>query len=218
MKYTWNITLSTDGSRLIHGGAPPGESESPTFSEKLVTASGSSEVPWHIALKLLGFLLFIEHRPLVEYSIGWHYKPDLVVPGNGGPHGAEKGRMPATGSPLGGSATPLLWIDCGNIALRKIDRLSRRLPSGVFHILRRNAGEGIRLAAAVAEKVRRPENVTVHYFDSGVVDALADRLDASNTILGHRSEGHLAFTLENRHGTKQIETAVRSVTCHSQIS
>lgn len=167
------------------------EKEGRTHQEKRVLASHPSEVRWHIALKVLGLLLFADLRPQVEEGVGWHYKPDLVAFG-----------------PLGEVS---LWVDCGNISARKVDRVSRWLGSpGRFFVLERDEGEGRELARVIARKVRHPDRVTVHYFDEGVVDDLAAHLDATNEMRGHLGDAQLALTVTSRRGDLRMLTGIHT--------
>ncbi len=176
MKYTVSLSLET-ADRV--------------YADKRVLATHPSEVSWHIALKVLGLLLFAEYSPQVEEGVGWHYKPDLVTLG-------ERGEV-------------LLWVDCGNIAVRKIDRVAHWLGSpGRFFVLERDRREGESLARAVSQKVRHPERVTVHYFDEGVVDALAAHLDSTNDVRAHRGDRRLALSVANRRGELRTVTEVHT--------
>ncbi len=155
--------------------------ENHVIKDKVVLRSGASEVVWHIALKMLGYLLYIQDQPVIERGIGRHYKPDLV-------------RLASDGSID-------LWIDCGNIAIKKVDRVAMWMGNaGRFVILRRNAYETASLLAAGAKKLKRPERVLVRYFEDGFVDSFAAALDVGNTIECRIHDHELKLTLENRRG------------------
>ncbi len=174
MKFTFNIHLTApDAAR----------------QEKLVIASGSGEVAWHVALKLIGYLLFIEARPRIEEGIGWHYKPDLVA------HDAE-GRL-------------TLWVDCGNIAVKKIDAVATKVGTAArFVILRRTRREAELLNVVMGKKVKHRQRVTVLSFDDDFVDALADLLDSTNALTCRRTEDTLHLRLTNRHGRRNLTTRI----------
>ncbi len=149
--------------------------------EKLVIAAWKGEMTWHITLKLLGYVLYFEERPRIEESVQWHYKPDLFA------------RDEATGKIK-------LWIDCGNIAVRKIDRVATKIGAERFVILRRNVDEGRRLKDAMEGKVKHIERVLVIAFDDGLVDGLANHLDRTNDFAVRRSATELKIDCSNRRG------------------
>jgi uncharacterized protein YaeQ len=174
MKFTFNINLTT----------PDAEHQ-----EKLVIASGAGELMWHVTLKLVGYLLFMEDRPRIEEGIGWHYKPDLVA------------------RDAGGRLT--LWVDCGNIAVKKIDSVATKIgTAGRFVILRRTRREAELLNVVMGKKVKRRQRVTVLSFDDDFVDTVADLLDVTNELTCRRAEDTLRLTLTNRHGRRNLTTRV----------
>jgi uncharacterized protein YaeQ len=162
VKFTFNLSL--DG----------------THEEKLVIAAWKGEMVWHIALKLLGYLLHFEEHPRIEESVQWHYKPDLVARD-------ETGKI-------------TLWIDCGNIAVRKIDRVATKIGAERFLILRRTRGEAARLDDAMEGRVKHRARVQLIAFADGFVDALAAHLDRTNDLEARRSENEIALVVSNRRG------------------
>ncbi|MCS6860627.1 MAG: YaeQ family protein [Abditibacteriales bacterium] len=174
MKYTFTIHLMTSDAQ---------------HREKLVIAAGAGEVAWHVALKLIGYLLFIEDRPRIEEGIDWHYKPDLVA------HDAE-GRL-------------TLWVDCGNIAVKKVDAVATKVGTAArFVILRRTRREAERLHVVMGKKVKHRQRVIVLSFDDDFVDALADSLDSTNELTCRRTADGLHLRLVNRHGGRYLTTRI----------
>jgi uncharacterized protein YaeQ len=161
--------------------------------EKLVLRAHPSELPWHIGLKVIAYVLHLEQRPQVEESVGFRFKPDLAAVD-------ESGRV-------------RLWVDCGNIAVKKIRRVAAWLPEGaVFEILRREERDGRALAAAVAGAEPLKHALELAWFDDGFVDAFAEGLDSSNTLHCVRSPRRLEMTLTNRGGTYDLGSARHAVT------
>ncbi|MFV0347218.1 MAG: YaeQ family protein [Halodesulfovibrio sp.] len=165
MKYTLNITR-----KMLAPDARDARDAS-EMRTKLVLRAAPGEVAWHIALKVLGYLLFMEYEPRIEEGIGWHYKPDLVS--------------------LDAEGRLRLWVDCGNIAVRKIDRVAQKVGADVPFIILRRTQRDAQLLAQSLDKMRFPERVHILSFDKGFVDALAEALDATNHIradIGPRPE------------------------------
>ncbi|MEM8931922.1 MAG: YaeQ family protein [Acidobacteriota bacterium] len=163
--------------------------------EKLVVATEHGEMPWHIALKLLAYLRFIDHRPQIEKRVGGRYKPDLVDVD-------DRGRV-------------RLWIECGNIGPRKIASVARRVAreDGRFIILKRHRGEVTALARLLDGRVATG-TVDLLAFDDHFVDRMTAVLDANNTMdctlseAGGRERLHLM--VDNRHGRTELQTEIVS--------
>src|SRR4051812_32320210 len=83
--------------------------QSSKVREKLILVKADSELRAHIVLKLLAYLLFYEPELKIEIGVEMHYKPDLVVPGDYG--------------------IPKMWIDCGQISIRKAGSLATKLKT-----------------------------------------------------------------------------------------
>ncbi|WP_051260984.1 YaeQ family protein [Desulfovibrio inopinatus] len=174
MKYTLSLALEMDDILI---------------KDKVVLRAGPSEVVWHIALKMLGYMLYAQDRPVIEHGVGRHYKPDLV-------------RLAPDGSIA-------LWIDCGNIAVKKVDRVAMWVGTiGRFVILRRNAYEAATLLDAGRGRLKRPERVTVRYFEDGFVNGFAGCLDTANSVDARREEDRLSLSIQNRRGRNVLESTV----------
>lgn len=160
--------------------------------DRIVLDAAEGELPWHIALKFLGYLLYREWEPRVEEGVGWHYKPDLVsVDAQGGIR---------------------LWIDCGNIAVRKIDRVAAKVGDAPFRILRRTRRDAEQLAASLKGEVRHPERVRIIAFDNGFVDAIGANLTTTNRIRAMRHADALDLHCENRVDTFDLTSRLHLFT------
>ncbi len=79
--------------------------------DKHVLKTRSSESLRHITLKALGCVLYHARRPQIETPVSddkRDYKPDIVA--------------------FDAAGAIALWVDCGQIALRKVDDLARARP------------------------------------------------------------------------------------------
>ncbi|MFA6601234.1 MAG: hypothetical protein WCU74_09540, partial [Candidatus Omnitrophota bacterium] len=79
----------------------------PKVQKKLILVKSDLELHAHVIMKLLGYVLYYDPELKIEASVDMHYMPDLVIPGD---HGV-----------------PRLWIDCGKIAIRKVESLAQKL-------------------------------------------------------------------------------------------
>lgn len=142
MKYT--VTLLENGVR-----------------EKLVLESGG-DLPRHIVLKLLAYLLYRERGALeIERGVGQRHKPDLVI------------QNPETGQPI-------LWIDCGQIETDRLARIVAKNRHTEIVVVKATAREAERYAEAAAKEWERP--ALVLGFGEGFVGRFVELLRGTNTI------------------------------------
>lgn len=167
MKLTFSITNSQTSER-----------------DKFVIEQAPSEVSWHIALKLLGYILYFDRKPQIEQDVGQHYRPDLFS--------WDEFHQNVS-----------LWIDCGNIAVKKIDKVATKMgKSGEFVILRRTEFDAKNLSDRI-QKIKHPERVTIISFEDRFVDQVADLIEGTNeveftiynTTLSLKINGHDMMTL-----------------------
>ncbi|HNV86477.1 MAG TPA: YaeQ family protein [Candidatus Omnitrophota bacterium] len=155
------------------------ELESPKINQKLVLVKAESERREHVVLKMLSYLLFYEPGLQIEAEIGMHYKPDLVVPGDYG--------------------VPKLWIDCGDIALRKVRNLSAKLRNTRFVLVKASKSELEKFKRVMEDKVEHYERIEYLSFDKGFVDSIADSLERTNDVtLYEVMEGVIGVALHGR--------------------
>ncbi len=108
---------------------------------RLILAAQENETLETLALKLSGYLLFWDSQPQVGVSLkhpalaDQEFKPDLVA-------FDDTGRV-------------ALWLDCGKVALHKLDKLTRRYPSAKLVVLKASEAEGVRLREEVGHKLDR---------------------------------------------------------------
>ncbi|ADP85524.1 YaeQ family protein [Nitratidesulfovibrio vulgaris] len=170
----------------------PRQATVPDLQRRFLLQAAEGELAWHIALKLIAFILWMEHEPQVEMGVGWHYKPDVVI-------------RDADGKVR-------LWGDCGNIAVRKIERVAGWLPQdGVLHILRRGRRDAGQLADSLRGKGRDPSKVRITAFDDGFVDGLAASLDTTNRIEAVCRDADLTLSVSNRKGVTTLASHLHAV-------
>lgn len=132
------------------------ELHSRKVSEKLILVKSDMEKRAHVVLKLLAYLLYYDPRLKVEAEVGMHYKPDLVIEGD---HGV-----------------PELWIDCGKIAVRKVESLSSKLRNSRFVVVKETVSELKKFRQVIEHKLDHPERVEYLAFESSFVGGIADSL------------------------------------------
>lgn len=86
---------------------------------KILIGQAETETVRHVALKLLGYLLF--HRDRLQVEVNLHndsipYVPDLVQ--------------------LDYELRPVLWVECGECGLNKLDKLAVKVPEAEIWVLK----------------------------------------------------------------------------------
>lgn len=142
----------------------------------------------HVVLKLLGALLIagpaddgalVVEAPLRVVG----YKPDVVV--------------------IGADGRPSAWVECGDVSVHKLDRLTRALGDGVVvQVLKKGEKQGRELARTLVE-IARPARVVVISFNADAVDAMGEALNRRSrsavvaTITDDRDDIELAVAVED---------------------
>lgn len=140
---------------------------------RLVLVPQQAETLEHLALKLSGFLLFWDYAPLVELSLkhpalaGQDFKPDLVA--------------------LDGSGGISLWVECGKVALHKLDKMTRRYPSAKLVVLKATEAEARRLREDAREKLDRQELLEIWAWRQADFEAWKGALRENTHVLGEAS-------------------------------
>ncbi len=108
--------------------------------QRVILAAKPEEKADHLALKLAAFAMFHNFHPTVEPSTqhpalqGMDIRPDLFYLDEGGD-----------------IAT---WIECGEVSINKLDKLTRRYPHARIVVLKTTKHQADRLRVALQEQVR----------------------------------------------------------------
>lgn len=134
----------------------------------------------HVAMKLLGYLLFFDPELAVEPTVDQRYKPDLARFG-------DRGR-------------PIEWVECGKVAPRKLDRVVRRNDDATVAILKETPRKLDRFERAVGDLAEAERRVRGVAFEPGVVTDWADALERRHrlTAVVPPGQDHLFADLDGR--------------------
>lgn len=116
-------------------------------SRKLILVPGPNEKPEHLALKLCAYLLFWDEQPLVEASSrhpalqGQEFVPDLMA--------------------LDDDGSIRLWLECGQVTLHKLEKLTRRLPVSRIVVMKGSEPEALRLRQDLRERLDRQKKIEI---------------------------------------------------------
>jgi len=129
---------------------------------KLVLSQAESESKAHIILKLLSYLMFYRQGIKIEHRVEQHFKPDLVVEGD--------------------NFQPVLWVDCGDTAIRKLDKVATKNHNCEIYIVKENNHQISAYYQKAQKRVKRIERVRFICFDDGFVTALVNSLQRTNEV------------------------------------
>jgi hypothetical protein len=114
---------------------------------KLILAQGAQETFDHLALRLSAPILFWALEPKMELSpkhpalAQMEFRPDFIA--------------------LNEAGETLLWGECGNVSLNKIDKVLRRCPYARVVVLKASPAEGAKMRKDLEDGVDRQERVEV---------------------------------------------------------
>lgn len=182
---TWHVdVVVNDAARAVWGR---------TFTLTLHKRGGESRD--HVVLKLLGALLIA--GPAVDEALAVEaplrvvgYKPDVVVVGDDG--------------------RPTAWVECGDVSVHKLDRLTRALGGDVVVQVLKKGEKPARDLRRALHDIARPSRVVVVGVD-------ADGVDAVGEALNRRSRSAVVATVasaagdEDGDGDLEIAIAVEDV-------
>ena len=130
--------------------------------EKLILVKDLCELRNHVVMKLLGYLIFYQPGLKVEISADMHYKPDLMVPGD--------------------HNVPKVWIDCGQVALKKIEALATKLKNSRVIFIKESKRDLDVFKKLVEKKIENSSRLEFLAFDPHFVENLAAALQRTNHI------------------------------------
>ncbi len=129
--------------------------------EKMIFVKNDSELRTHVVLKILAYLLYYDPELKVEVSAEMHYKPDLLIPGD---------------------HVPKLWIDCGKVALRKVETLASKLKNTRVVLLKESKRELDVFKKLVTKKVDDASRLEFLSFEPGFVASLGAAIERTNHL------------------------------------
>lgn len=141
---------------------------------KLLLAPRPEEKTDHLALKLAGYLMFLPLGPVVDPSSDhaalhdFDLKPDLVA-------------MDA-----GGGIT--LWLECGEVSINKLDKVSRRLGNSRVVVLKRSMHQARQLRERLDEQVRQGHRVEIWTWPEGEFERWLAALNEKTEVYGEAHE------------------------------
>jgi uncharacterized protein YaeQ len=141
---------------------------------KVVLVPKPEEKMDHIAMKLAAFAMFLPHGPIVDPSsehpalAGTDFRPDVCV--------------------LNDAGEVSIWIECGEVSVNKLGKLSRQFSQARFVVLKANEHQAKRLREMVREDVRNSDRIEIWYWKPGEFDTWYAALDEKTELFGESHE------------------------------
>ena len=150
---------------------------------RLIIARGREETFENLALRLAGYALFWPLDPQVEISPKHpaveqvEYRPDFLALTAGG--------------------ELALWGECGNVSIRKLDKLTRRYPGARIVALKASPAEGRQLRENLKEAADRHHRIEILSFQPHDFNAWRDALTQATEVFGESDERSLNLVVND---------------------
>ena len=143
-------------------------------AKKLVLVSQETETLEHMALKLAAFVFFFDQGPQVDISSkhpaisDQEFRPDLIA--------------------LDEAGAAKLWVECGNVATHKLDKLIRRNRNARLAVFKATLREANNLREAFEKNdIPNSERVEIFTFPEGQFGEWKGALSEAVEIYGELS-------------------------------
>lgn len=146
---------------------------------RIIIGQEETESATHVLLKLLGFVLFYRERLQIEPrlpddNIG--FEPDLIQ--------------------LDYTLRPVLWVECGECSVSKLDKLAVKVPEAEIWVVKRSVTDAQNLCHAMAKSNLRRERYGIIGLEAEMFEELAGLLGERNELFwvtGEFDPPHLQF-------------------------
>ena len=152
-------------------------------SGKVILAGRPEETADHLAMKLAAFAMFLPEDPIVEPSPdhpaldGYEVRPDVCVLDDGG--------------------QIKLWIECGEVSINKIDKISRRLTGARIIVLKAQRHQALKMRAVLQEQIRQGDRVEIWHWPEGDFKTWLHALEDKTELYGEAHERSFNLVVNN---------------------
>ena len=133
---------------------------------RLLIGLRENESVQHVILKLLGFVLFYRERLEIEGDVlndNIPFEPDLVQ--------------------LDYMLQPVLWIECGDCGVGKLNKLAVKVPEAAIWVLKAGTIEARHLLAAIEKDELRRDRYQIIGFEPEMIQELCHLVKPRNQLL-----------------------------------
>jgi len=141
------------------------DEKSRKLPSKIVISQSQNETLDHVLLKALAFVIFHSDRLRLEVDLempGVPFVPDLVA--------------------LALDGRPELWIECGEVSLHKLEKLTLKLGDADIWIVKKSAGDVAKTVELARRNIRRLGRVRLLTFDPGFIPELRALASGANSL------------------------------------
>lgn len=132
---------------------------------KIILGQKESETTRHVLLKLFAYLLFYRDRLQIEPRLSDDnipYEPDLVQ--------------------IDYSMQIVLWVECGECGLEKLDRLAVKVPDAELWVIKSTFSEVEHLLQMMAKHELRRQRYRLLGLDAEMFDEVSGLLETRNRV------------------------------------
>jgi uncharacterized protein YaeQ len=140
-------------------------SPSRTIPERITIGQGDTETIAHVALKFLAYLLFRRERLQIEpnlHDANIPFRPDVVQ--------------------LDYQLRPVLWVECGECSVQKLDKLAVKAPEAKLWVLKRSPESAHDLLERMRKAELRQHRYNILAFDQEPFEDLCTSIKARNDV------------------------------------
>jgi uncharacterized protein YaeQ len=143
-------------------------------SSKVILAAKPEETLDHIAMKLAAFAMFLPLEPIVEPSAdhpalaGTDFRPDMFA--------------------LNDAGEVELWVECGAVAIHKLNKITRRYPYARVVVLKTRLHEAARLREEINTELKHAARIEIWTWPDETFDAWKKALAEKTELFGEAHE------------------------------
>lgn len=151
---------------------------------RIVLVAKPEETADHLALKLAAYAMFMPQQPIVEPSSdhpslnGFDHKPDLMTLNDGG--------------------DITKWIECGQVSVNKLDKLTRRLHQSQIIVLKSTLREAKQLRDFAKKDVKHEHRCEIWTWPEGQFLRWLNVLEEKTEIFGEAHEKSFNLVINNK--------------------
>jgi uncharacterized protein YaeQ len=141
------------------------ESDDHRFPQKIIVGQQDTETITHVVLKFLAYMLFYRER--IELEPNLHndnipFRPDIVQ--------------------LDYQLQPVLWVECGECSVQKLDKLAVKVPMAELWVMRKSQAAADDLLARMGKAELRRDRYDVIGLDGEVFEEVCGLLQSRNEV------------------------------------
>lgn len=136
---------------------------------KIIIGQNETETTVHVGLKLLGFVFFYRERLQLETRLPHEnipYVPDLAV--------------------LDYELRPVLWVECGECSLAKLQKLAVKAPEAEIWVVKRSEAAAEELLKTMAKQEFRTGRYHIIGLDQAVFEEMIGLFQSRNDFYLYR--------------------------------